>query len=77
MATSATPFSSGKPAWSSASRDEAKVTFSGEYIRHHLKEEEQEMFPDVRKTGLELKALGEQLAARKAELEQQMKVQVQ
>lgn len=55
----------------------ARVSLLGEYIRHHVKEEEQEMFPDVRKTGLDLKALGEHLAARKAQLEQQMKVRVQ
>ncbi|HET9160794.1 MAG TPA: hemerythrin domain-containing protein [Caulobacteraceae bacterium] len=56
---------------------DAKVTVLGEYIRHHVKEEEGEMFPEVRKTDLDLKALGEQLKARRAELEQQMKAQVQ
>ena len=56
---------------------DAKVTVLGEYIRHHVKEEEQEMFPKVRKTDLDLKALGEQMAMRKAELERQMKAQVQ
>ena len=48
---------------------EAKVTVLGEYIKHHVKEEQNEMFPKVRKTKLDLKALGEQLAARKAELQ--------
>ena len=47
----------------------AKVTVLGEYIRHHVKEEQNEMFPKVRKTKLDLKALGEQLMARKAELQ--------
>ncbi len=47
----------------------AKVTVLGEYIKHHVKEEQNEMFPKVRKTKLDLKALGEQLAARKAELQ--------
>ena len=47
---------------------EAKVTVLGEYIRHHVKEEQNEMFPKVRKTDLDLKELGDELAARKAEL---------
>jgi len=47
---------------------DAKVTVLGEYIKHHVKEEQNEMFPKVRKTKLDLKALGAQLAARKEEL---------
>lgn len=48
---------------------DAKVTVLGEYIRHHVKEEESEMFPKVRKADLDLKALGSEMAARKAELQ--------
>lgn len=48
---------------------EAKVTVLGEYIKHHVKEEQSEMFPKVRKTKLDLKALGEQLRSRKEELQ--------
>lgn len=48
---------------------DAKVTVLGEYIRHHVKEEQGEIFPKARKAKLDLKALGDQIQARKAELE--------
>ncbi len=47
---------------------EAKVIVLSEYIKHHVKEEQNEMFPKVRKTKLDLKALGEQLRQRKEQL---------
>ena len=48
---------------------EAKVKVLGEYIKHHVKEEQNELFPEVRKAkDLDLDALGEQLQARKEEL---------
>lgn len=47
---------------------DAKVTVLGEYIDHHVEEEESEMFPESRDSDLDLKALGAQLATRKAEL---------
>ena len=47
---------------------DAKVKVLGEYIRHHVKEEQNELFPQVRKTKLDLKALGERLMARKQQL---------
>lgn len=47
---------------------DAKVTVLGEYIDHHVQEEETEMFPESRDSDLDLKTLGEALAARKAEL---------
>lgn len=49
---------------------DAKVKVLSEMIKHHVKEEEQRdgMFAKARKSDMDLKALGEQLAARKAEL---------
>ena len=47
---------------------DAKVTVLGEYINHHVEEEESEMFPESRDSNLDLKELGAQLASRKAEL---------
>jgi hemerythrin superfamily protein len=47
---------------------EAKVTVLSEFIKHHVKEEQNEMFPKVRKTKLDLVELGSRLQARKEEL---------
>jgi hypothetical protein len=50
---------------------DAKVKVLSEMIKHHVKEEEKPggMFSKSRDSDMDLQALGEQLAARKAELE--------
>ena len=47
---------------------DAKVKVLSEQIEHHVKEEEKEMFPKARKAGLDLLALGQEMAMRKQEL---------
>jgi hypothetical protein len=47
---------------------DAKFTVLGEYINHHIKEEQDELFPKVRKTDLDIQELGADLAERKQEL---------
>jgi hemerythrin-like domain-containing protein len=47
---------------------DAKVKVLGEQIDHHVEEEEKEMFPKARKSGLDLAELGSEMAMRKQEL---------
>jgi len=47
---------------------DARVRVLAEQVRHHVEEEETELFPEVRDTKLNLDAIGAKLAARKAEL---------
>ena len=47
---------------------DAKIKVMGEFVKHHVKEEQTEMFPKARKAALDLVELGRQMAERKQQL---------
>ena len=51
---------------------DATVKILGEYVNHHVEEEQNEIFPKVEKAKLDLEEIGAQIAQRKEELSEEL-----